>query len=131
MSEHELEPPLAPSGPERGAGGRFLPRATPSERTPERQRLAEAIEHHDRAIGRLARVREAFGRLRLDEAGASHEKARAEQDLAAIQERAPRMLVARLLGGQTEDAGAVEAAEAALATATRAVEDAEQARCCS
>jgi hypothetical protein len=37
VSERQLEP--------RGEGGRFLPRAPAPERSPERQRLAEAIEY--------------------------------------------------------------------------------------
>jgi hypothetical protein len=134
VSERQLDPlgvaehARSDGLPERGERGRFLPRAEGPQRTPERQKLAEAIEHHARAVERLERAREAWSRLRLDEAGAAREKERAEQELAAIRERAPQMMVARLLRGQTEDVVSVEDATAALAAATRAVEDAGQAR---
>jgi hypothetical protein len=88
-------------------------RPAPPQRSPERERLATAIEHHARAVERLARAREAFGRLRLDEAAAAHEKARAEQELAATRERAPRAMVARLLGGHEDTTPSFEDATAA------------------
>jgi hypothetical protein len=100
----------------------------PPQRTAERQKLAEAIEQHARAVQRLEHVREAWSRLRLNEAGADREKAQAERALADARERAPRLMVAQLLGGQTEAAVSVEDAAAALAAATQAVEDAAQAR---
>jgi hypothetical protein len=77
---------------------------------------------------RVAAARLLYGRLRLDAAEAAREKARAESELAATRERAPRMMVARLLGGETDETPSVEDAEDALKAATRAVEDATRAR---
>jgi hypothetical protein len=99
-------------------------RTTAPQRSPERERLAQAIANHARAVERLTCAREAWGRLRLAEASAAREKARAEQELAASRENAPRLMVDQLLGGQTEDTLSVENAEEALKVATRPAADA-------
>ena len=116
--------------PERGEGGRFLPRAEAPQRSQERQRLAEAIEHLGAARRRLARAREAFTRLNLyGPDSPDRVKERAERALAEAKERAPRMMVEQLLGTATAEAElSVEAAEETLRVATQAAEAAARAR---
>ena len=93
--------------PERGEGGRFLPRAEAPQRSQERQRLAEAIEHLGAARRRLARARDAFTRLNLyGPDSPDRVKERAERALAEAKERAPRMMVEQLLGTATAEAAA-------------------------
>jgi len=114
--------------PERGEGGRFLPRAEAPQRSQERQRLAEAIEHLGAARRRLARAREAFTRLNLyGPDSPDRVKERAERALAEARERAPHLMVAQLLGDSPEPALSVEAAEEALRVAAQAAEAAARA----
>jgi hypothetical protein len=88
QSNSELEPL-----PERGPGGRFLPRAESPPRSPQRQGLAEAIERFgalDRQLGRLAEARERLGLRDKERAQAT-----ARQGIAEARQRAPEAEVAR------------------------------------
>jgi hypothetical protein len=91
--------------------------------------LAQAIADHARATARLERVKEARSRLDLyGPDSPTRVKDRAERDLAAARARAPQTIVSRLLGTQTEGGLSVEDAEQALAAATRAADEATEAR---
>ena len=85
------------------------PGPLPEQRTQERQKLAAAIEQLARAVDRLARARAAYAQLQQENPDRVTEQA--ERERAAARERAPRMLVDRLLGGtQTEEGPSVEEA---------------------
>jgi hypothetical protein len=116
-SEHQPEAP-----PERGEGGRFLPRATAPERSPERQKLAEAIAYLNAIDGQLKRLQE--GRGRLDWHGKEQARAAAERALVEARTRAPAVLVSKAMGEAYDPTATVEHAQGVLEDARRAVDEA-------
>jgi hypothetical protein len=116
VSEHQ---------PERGEGGRFLPRTAAPSRNPERQKLAEAIERLSALDGQLKRLAEA--RPRLDWGGKSRAVDAARAALAAAKERAPEVLVAKAMGEPFDPALTVEHAASLLADAERDLAEATEA----
>jgi hypothetical protein len=127
MSEHQAEPL-----PERGENGRFLPRppggsALGPGRSPERQKLAEAIERLNALDTQLQRLAEARDRLDWHDKRRAHEAA--QRALEEARRRAPELLVARAMGEEFDPAltvahaqGLVEDAAHDLAEAAAAAE---------
>jgi hypothetical protein len=112
--------------PERGAGGRFLPRATAPERTPERQKLAAAIEYLSALDTQLKRLAEA--RSRLDLRGRESAHAAARQALDEARKRAPEALVAKMMGEAYDPAQTVDDhAQGLLEDAQRELDEATAA----
>jgi phage-related tail protein len=91
----------------------------------ERESLAAAISRHDGAKARLARINAAAEQVSVWTAVEAVEKA--EATLKEARARAPKMLVARLLGDPTSGP-TVEEAEQALSDARAALESAQQTR---
>jgi hypothetical protein len=100
-----------------------------NHRSPERQRLADAIARHAGAAQALARVAAAQTRLtdqlydQLEPAATA-----AREAFEAAQKRAPELLVAAALSEPAPAGPSVPAAEAALAAAQRAVADCRAGR---
>jgi hypothetical protein len=100
----------------------------PKVRTPERQRLAEAIRHQQTAAADLQKVRAARAKLLQRRIAASDEIGRAEKALTAAQKAEPARRVAALVGDEGDpvpDVPTLAAAEADLASCRAAYEAAK------
>jgi hypothetical protein len=111
--------------PERGEGGRFLPRAEAPQRSQERQKLAAAIAYLGALDGQLQRLAEARGRLGLRDKERALDSARRGLDEA--RGRAPAILVAKALGEPVAAAQTVEHAQGLLEDTQRSLDEARSA----
>ena len=95
------------------------------QRSPERQRLAEAIAHLGGLDSQLGRLAEARGRLGLRDKERVLDSAR--RGVAEARGRAPAIVVAKAMGESFDPAATVDHAENLLAAAQRDVDEATAA----
>jgi hypothetical protein len=110
VSEHQAEPL-----PERGEGGRFLPRTEGPQRTAERERLAQAIERRRAAVEERDRTAAAIERAVTRRLDTANTRRRAEAELATAKAAEGRWLANAMLVDDVPSVSPVKAAEAKLA----------------
>jgi hypothetical protein len=108
--------------PERGEGGRFLPRTPSAARSAERERLAETIKQLRGIEAQLSRLHEARERLGIRDKEFSLRAAR--QDLEEAKQRAPEILIARAMGEPFDPVQTVGHAEGLVEDAQRGLVEA-------
>jgi hypothetical protein len=91
------------------------------QRSPERARLAQAIAHLGGLDKQLERLAEA--RSRLDRRGKEHTLDSAHRALDQTRQRAPEILIAKMMGELVDPALTVEHAQAAVEGAQRELDE--------
>ena len=102
-----------------------MPRAPASQRTPERQRLAAAIDHLAALDRQLARLVEARERLGLHGKRQAYDAAL--RAVAEAKQRAPTVIIAKAMGETYDSAQTVEHAQGLLDDAQRDLDETAEA----